>query len=167
MTEIVIVAHDIRSCHNVGALLRTADGFGARTVYLTGYTPYPESENDTRLPHIAQRATRQIHKTALGAEKQTDLWKHENNLTKLMDKLRQQGFEIVGLEQDANAIALPDYKPPQKVAIILGREVEGLAADIQALCDHIVEIPMFGQKESLNVTEAATAAIYHCRFVGE
>lgn len=167
MREIVVIAHDIRSCHNIGSLLRTADGFGVRTVYLTGHSPYPKRNNDTRLPHIAERATRQIHKTALGAEARTDLWEHVDNVGVLIQQLQKDGFEILALEQNTKAIPLPDYKPPLKVVIILGREVEGLAVEIQDMCDSIVEIPMFGQKESLNVTEAATAAIYHCRFAAE
>lgn len=63
--QIVIIAHDVRSAHNVGALLRTAEGLGVTTVYLTGYTPYPQHVNDARLPHLAAKIDAQIHKTAL------------------------------------------------------------------------------------------------------
>lgn len=164
MPEIVVIAHDIRSCHNVGSLLRTADGFGVSKVYLTGYTPYPAVPNDSRLPHITRRLTQQIHKTALGAEQNTHLWQHHENVQTLLSQLKKSGHEIVGLEQSATAIALPSYTPSSKIAIILGREVEGLDVELQAACDTIVEIPMQGSKESFNVTEAATAALYHCRF---
>ena len=66
--DIRLIVHDVRSTHNVGSLLRTADGLGVRHVYFTGYTPYPVKENDTRLPHISTKLTKDIHKTALGAE---------------------------------------------------------------------------------------------------
>lgn len=163
MRKIVIIAHDIRSAHNVGSLLRTADGFGAQ-VYLAGYSPYPATKDDKRLPHLAAKLTRQIHKTALGAEAISKLWQHHDNLAELLDDLKDQEYELIALEQDEYSVPLPDYQPPDKVAILLGREVEGLAATNLKACDKIVEIPMVGKKESFNVVEAATAALYHCRF---
>jgi 23S rRNA (guanosine2251-2'-O)-methyltransferase len=69
MQEVVLIVHNVRSTHNVGSLLRSADGFGISHVYLTGYTPYPKKDNDERLPHIADKLQRQINKTALGADK--------------------------------------------------------------------------------------------------
>ncbi len=163
MSKLVIIAHDIRSSHNVGALLRTADGFGAR-VYLTGYTPYPETKHDRRLPHIVDRLTAQIHKTALGAEKDTKLWAHHQDISELLEDLLDDEFEIVGLEQAAGAIKLPDYQPVDKVAILLGREVEGIAPELLAQCHKVIEIPMRGRKESFNVVQAAAVALYHCTF---
>ena len=68
MPEIVVIAHNIRSTHNVGAIFRTSEGFGVSKIILSGYTPYPALANDPRLPHIARKLTSQIHKTALGAE---------------------------------------------------------------------------------------------------
>lgn len=161
--KIVIIAHNIRSAHNVGSLLRSADGFGAK-VYLTGYSPYPEAKDDSRLPHLSQRQTRQIHKTALGAETNLKLWTHHRDIHELLEDLRDDDYEIVGLEQCDDSIKLPEYQPPERVAILLGREVEGIDPKLLRICDQIVEIPMRGRKESLNVTEAATAALYHCRF---
>ena len=71
MSDIVLIAHNLRSCHNVGSLLRTAEGLGVSKVYLVGYTPYPlGTGNDHRLPHEAVKIDKQIHKTALDAEKQ-------------------------------------------------------------------------------------------------
>jgi 23S rRNA (guanosine2251-2'-O)-methyltransferase len=66
--QIILIIHNIRSTHNVGSLMRSADGFGVKHIYLTGYTPYPKKENDQRLPHIYEKMTKQINKTALGAE---------------------------------------------------------------------------------------------------
>lgn len=163
MRQIVIIAHDIRSAHNVGALLRTADGFGAQ-VCLTGYTPFPSLPNDHRLPHLAAKLTRQIHKTALGAETDHALWSHHHSLTDCLEDLKAKNFEIVGLEQAKDSVALPEYAPPKKVAILLGREVEGIDPELLKLCKKVVEIPMLGNKESFNVVESATAALYHCRY---
>ncbi|MDQ3158752.1 MAG: TrmH family RNA methyltransferase [bacterium] len=162
MRQIVIIAHDIRSTHNVGSLLRTADGLDAK-VWLTGYTPYPKKEKDIRLPHLTNKIHNQIKKTALGAEKGKG-WSHTENIEDVIQELADDGFEIICLEQHENSIDLPDYKPPGKVAIIIGREVEGISKTIIDQCEKIVEIPMYGDKESYNVVESATMALYHCRF---
>ncbi len=164
MRKIVLIAHDIRSAHNVGSLLRTADGFGVTHVYLTGFTPYPRQTNDVRLPHLSTKLTRQISKTALGAEANTSLWTHHEDIKILLSELRANEYMVVGLEQAKNSIQLPKFNPSDKVAILLGREVEGVEPQLLKLCDQVVEIPMFGKKESFNVIEAATATIYHCRF---
>lgn len=163
MTQIILIAHNLRSCHNVGSLLRTADGLGVEQVILSGYTPYPITSDDTRLPHEAVKLDRQIAKTALGAEK-TQRWMHSDSIEPVLEKLRSQGYVIAAVEQAARSIALPDFVPPDKIALILGREVEGVEPEILAACDHILEIPMFGKKESYNVVQAAAMALYHCAF---
>ena len=163
MRKIIIVAHDIRSLHNVGSILRTAEGLGITKVYLTGYTPHPSYVGDQRLPHIGLRQTNKINKTALGAEEMQD-WEYRHDVGSVISELKQDGYSVVALEQGSNSTALPDFKPSDKIAIILGREVEGLSEDILKLCDRMVEIPMSGQKESFNVVEAATMAMYQFRF---
>lgn len=163
MREIVVIAHDIRSCHNVGSLIRTAEGLGINKIYLTGYTPYPSQKLDSRLPHIHKKLNRQIHKTALGAENSID-WEHHPDVAVLIDSLKSSGYTALALEQTKNSTKLPDYNPPQKVALILGREIEGLDSKILKKCDEVIEIPMLGKKESFNVVEAASIALYHLRF---
>lgn len=163
MRDILLIAHDIRSCHNVGSLLRTAEGLGVANVFLTGYTPYPSMPNDPRLPHLAQKITKQISKTALGAEETQTFERHES-INEVITNLKSQGYVVVALEQTAHSQKLPDFKPSDKLVILLGREVEGIAPEVIALCDTAVEIPMFGQKESFNVVQAAAMALYHCRF---
>ena len=163
MRQIIVIAHDIRSTHNVGSLLRTAEGLGIEKVYFTGYTPYPETKKDDRLPHIAQKLSRQIDKTALGASNLVT-WEHIDDIRSLFDELRQKGFQIVGLEQQPDAIELPNFIVPSKVALLLGREVEGIDSELLSECDTIVIIPMYGKKESLNVVQAAAMALYHFRF---
>ena len=95
-SEIVVIAHNIRSAHNVGAILRTSDGFGVSKVYCTGYTPYPELPGDPRLPHLRQKITKQIHKTALGAEALIPLEYTETVLPLIAD-LKRRGFTVVAL----------------------------------------------------------------------
>lgn len=155
--EIIVIAHNIRSIFNVGSIFRTCEGFGVKQLILTGYTPYPKIENDERLPHIAQKLTEQIHKTALDAEKLVP-FTHEGNPD--FDRLKQLGYTIVGLEQDKNSIMLPEYKPPQKIALLLGEEIYGITDDMRQKCDDLIEIPMFGKKESFNVSVATGVALY-------
>lgn len=162
--EIVVIAHDIRSTHNVGSLLRTCEGLGVSRVYFTGYTPYPLQETgETRLPHIARKLTGQIHKTALGAETLVP-WSHEADISSLLSELKSLGFQLTALEQTKTSIPLPSYQPAAKVALLLGREVEGIDSGLLRQCDLAVEIPMVGQKESFNVVQAAAMALYAIRF---
>lgn len=162
MRSLVIIAHDIRSAHNVGSLLRTADGFGVEHVYLTGVTPYPEQEDDNRLPHISKKLTMQIDKTALGASKTVN-WSHYHSVNELIAKLKGEGFRILGLEQSDKSTALDNYTPPKKCAIVLGTEVTGIDQALLNKCDEIIEITMYGKKESFNVVQAAAIALYVLR----
>jgi 23S rRNA (guanosine2251-2'-O)-methyltransferase len=163
MRSIVVIAHDMRSTHNVGSLLRTSEGLGVTHVYFTGYTPYPPISEDSRLPHIAAKLGQQIHKTALDAEHLMD-WSHAKSIAPLIRKLHADGYTIAALEQSANSQKLPDFHAPDKIALLLGREVEGIDPNILAQCDLSLEIPMFGQKESFNVVQAAAMALYQLRF---
>lgn len=165
MKSIICIAHDIRSAHNVGSLLRTSEGLGVEKVYLTGYTPYPIKQNDDRLPHEANKIQKKISKTALGAEL-SDIWEHNSDLLTVIDMLKKDGYTIAALEQAKGSTALSEYESPEKIAVILGREVEGIAYDVIGLADITLEIPMYGNKESFNVVQAAAMLLYHCRFVG-
>lgn len=161
--HIVVIAHNLRSTHNVGSLLRTAEGLGVETVYLTGYTPYPQTKNDDRLPHIATKVHAQISKTALGAE-DTQSWEHAESIDGLVNNLKQDGYVVAALEQSELSIPLYSYKAPHKIALILGREVDGIEPEVLATTNIHLEIPMFGSKESFNVVQAAAMALYQLRF---
>jgi len=164
MRDVVLIAHNLRSCHNVGSLLRTAEGLGVTHVFLTGYTPYPVITGaDPRLPHLALKIDKQIHKTALDAERQVD-WTAEENLSKVFDALHADGYTIAAIEQADSAVSLPEYHMPDKIALLVGREVEGVEPEVLAQCDAILEIPMFGHKESFNVVQAAAMGLFHARF---
>lgn len=102
-------------------------------------------------------------KTALGAEKSVG-WQHDDNFFEVIHRLQTDGFTIAALEQTPQAQKLPDFHPPDKLALVLGHEVEGLEPEILKACDMAVEIPMLGTKESFNVVQAAAMALYHCRF---
>lgn len=157
MPEIIVIAHNIRSTHNVGAIFRTAEGFGVTKIYLTGYTPYPVLSNDTRLPHIANKLESQIHKTALGAEKIVP-FSHEE--VPPIEQLKAEGYRIVGLEQSSRSTLLQTYTAPEKIALLIGEEVHGITEELLAQCEDIIEIPMVGQKESFNVSVATGIALY-------
>lgn len=157
MPVITLLLHNIRSAHNVGSIFRTAEGFGVTNIIISGYTPYPRHEHDTRLPHIADKITSQIHKTALGAETLVPFEQHD---TLDLAPLQRAGYSIIGLEQDARSSVLSNYTPPSKLALLLGEEVEGISKTLLDQCDAIIEIPMKGQKESFNVSVAAGIALY-------
>lgn len=157
MSDIVVIAHNIRSTHNIGSIFRTAEGCGVTRIILSGYSPYPRTDHDGRLPHIAEKLTKQIRKTALGAETLVPFTYMEQPP---LDDLRQHGYRITALEQHPDSISLPAYSVPSKVAILLGEEVSGIPRDLLEQCDDIVEIPMVGKKESFNVSVATGMVLY-------
>lgn len=160
--RLAVIAHNVRSTHNVGSIFRTCDGFGVDHLFLSGYTPYPKTANDTRLPHIASKLTAQISKTALGAEK-TVSFSYREDIKELIGQLKNEGYKVVALEQAENSQTLFDYQPNGDVALLLGEEVHGTPAELLQLCDEAVEIPMQGQKESFNVSVATGITLYAIR----
>lgn len=156
MPEITLLLHNIRSTHNVGSIFRTAEGFGVSKIVCTGYTPYPELDGDTRLPHLASKITKQIDKTSLGAIASVPFEQHDNLLTWLDGNT----LPLVALEQDKKSISLAHFEPPDAFVLVLGEEVEGIPGELLKRCSHIVEIPMKGKKESFNVSVAAGIALY-------
>ena len=113
------------------------------------------------MPHIAQKIDSQIHKTALGAEKIVPA-EISKDIFKTIQNLKSQGFEIFALEQSKKSIFLKDFVADKnaKIALLLGEEVEGIPKELLDLCDKTLEIPMFGQKESFNVSVATGIALY-------
>ena len=149
--EMILVLDNIRSAENVGSLFRTADAAGVKEVYLCGVTPDPID----RFGRIVAK----IAKAALGAEKNIS-WKHFSSTRTCINNLKKKGFEIVALEQAKNAIAFTRYKPKGKLALILGNEVDGITEPLLSLADVVIEIPMRGEKESLNVSVAGGIALF-------
>lgn len=164
--DITLVAHDIRSTHNVGAFFRTCDGLGVKQILFSGYTPYPTFEGDSRMPHFADKITRQIHKTALGAESTVD-FKVYDHLQDALEHLKKRDTVLVALEQFPGS-ATPNecvdrlkhaYKN-RPLALIVGNEIHGVDDATLQQMDMIMEIPMLGVKESLNVSVATAIALY-------
>ncbi len=161
---LTVVLHNIRSAQNVGAILRTADAAAVSLFITTGYTPHlSEATDDPRPPHVRLANTRSIAKTALGAE-QTVPCQHYPTLEAAVAFLRHNQYHIAALEQAESSTNLFDYAPAGPIALILGNEVTGLEPAELALCDVILELPMLGSKESLNVATAAGIALYQLRF---
>lgn len=150
MKQVILV--DIRSNYNVGAIFRTADGSGVAKIYLAGVTPTPIDRFG--------RPVGEIHKTALGAEEYIP-WEKVDDILVLIKKLQAEGVKVVAVEQASNSIKLADYTETKSVAYILGSETDGLAKEVIEAADLALELPMLGQKESLNVSVTAGIVLYH------
>lgn len=149
----IAIFHNIRSSHNVGSFLRTADCAGIEKVYLTGYTPAP-------IDRFGREQSR-IAKTALGAEKNVS-WE-QGDIFKTIEALRGGGHSIVGVEQTPTSKNYKTFKPEEKTVFIFGNEVEGIEEEVLKLCDEVVEIPIHGEKESLNVGVTAGIILFSYR----
>jgi len=130
-----------------------------REIILSGYTPYPTTKDDARLPHIAEKLHKQIQKTALGAESMVP-FEYMEDITPYLTKQRELGRPIIGLEQDERSVFIGDFTPPEDFVLLLGEEVEGIDPELRSLCDTLIEIPMVGKKESFNVSVATGIALY-------
>lgn len=160
--ETTLVLVDIRSAHNVGSVFRTADAAGVSKIFLTGYTPAPVDQFG--------RERGDISKVALGAEK-TVAWEHIKNPQNVLKKLREQGIEVVAVEQDARSIDYKKFKSRKSkktaakngsntTAFVFGNETKGLPKKVLEQCDQVIEIPMKGTKESLNVSVSVGIVLF-------
>ncbi|MDP3957000.1 MAG: RNA methyltransferase [bacterium] len=157
--KLVLIIHNVRSAHNVGALFRTADGAGVKRVFLTGYTQAPSKES---AQYLITKAEKELAKTALGAEKSVP-WEKSASLKGALNTLRKAGFAIVALEQCERSTDYRKYASKSSVALIVGNEIRGVDAKILKQCDAIIEIPMRGKKNSLNVSVAGGIALYQIK----
>lgn len=154
MKKVALILHNIRSTHNVGSIFRTADAAGVSHIYISGYTPAP-------LDRFG-REQKEIAKTALGAHK-TVAWE-QCDAFEVIKKLQSEGFTVAAVEQDEHALPLQSYTPPEKLALILGNEVRGVSKQLREKSDVVLEIPMQGEKESLNVSVATGIVLYTLLF---
>ena len=144
-TQTHIILHNIRSVHNVGSFFRTADASGVDKIFLTGHTPTPLDRFGNVRSDVA--------KVALGAEKKVS-WEYRKDIFSLITELKDKKLIIASVEQDKKSIdylKIKEYKN-KNLAIIFGNEVDGLEKEILGLSDVIFEIPMSGEKESINVS---------------
>lgn len=149
--QMAVLLHNIRSAHNVGSIFRTADAAGASAVYLSGYTPTPVDR--------FERQRKDIAKTALGAQRSVP-WFYRRDPSAIVAELSRKGWRIVGVEQDSRAIDYRRLPSRDKTLFIFGNEVRGLSKKLRARCDALVEIPMHGTKESLNVSVVAGIILF-------
>ncbi len=145
-----VILSNLRSALNVGSIFRTADALNVEKIYLCGTTPRPDQNG---------RAGKDLAKTALNAQNYVS-WKYYKRTSDAVLELKKQGFKIIALEQSTNSINIFKFKPPKKIALVLGNEKTGVSKSILKKCDKIIEIPMFGKKESLNVSVAFGVAGY-------
>jgi len=153
MKECVIILDNIRSVENAGSIFRTAEGLGVLKIILVGTTPAP-------LDRFG-RERKDFIKVSLGTEKIVE-WEYAKNIRPVMAELKSQGFKIIALEQHPKANKLSSYntKKLNNFALIVGNEVEGVSKETLELADDIIEIPMMGSKESLNVSVATGVALF-------
>lgn len=144
---VVVVLDNVRSMHNIGSVFRTADGFAIEKLYLCGITAQP--------PH------REIEKTALGAT-QSVAWTHFESTLEAVASLREEGYEIIAIEQASGSIMLNTFQPEssKKYALIFGNEVNGVSEEVMAQIDKCIEIPQFGTKHSFNIVISAGIVLW-------
>ena len=145
--ETIVWLHNIRSMHNVGSVFRTADAFGIKEIVLSGYTPIPPRP--------------EITKTALGAEKSVK-WSSFLTILDANLYLKELNYLLVGLEQTDSSILINNLpiQESTKICLISGNEITGIDDQIIPILDHIVEIPQYGKKHSLNVSIATGIALF-------
>ncbi len=144
---VVVVLDNVRSMHNIGSVFRTADGFAVEGVYLCGITAQP--------PH------REIEKTALGATRSVT-WRYFDTTPEAVTALRNEGYQIIAIEQAKNSTMLNIFSPSksEKYALIFGNEVNGVSDEVMAQIDECIEIPQFGTKHSFNIVISAGIVLW-------
>ncbi len=156
----IVILHDIRSLHNVGSIFRTADAAGVEKIYLCGITPAPVDSFG--------KPRQQLTKVSLGAERYVK-WEKAKSTSKLIDNLKKQKYKIFAIEQSKKSVSYFSLKTKsyklKAVALVLGNEVRGLPESILKRTDKILEIPMFGKKESLNVAVAFGVVVFHLKII--
>lgn len=148
--KIFVIAHNIRSAYNIGSIFRSADAFGIEKIYLTGYSPDPSNKK--------------VLKTSLGSEKTVN-WEKNCNISDAIAVLKKNAVKIIALEESKKRELLHKFKTNDKVAIILGNEVDGIEDEVLKEVDCCLEIQMLGEKESLNVAVCGGVAMYHFRYL--
>lgn len=144
--EVYLILDNIRSMYNVGAIFRTADATRIKKLYLCGITATPPRK--------------EIEKTALKTIEYVP-WEYRNDIKRLIEELKNQGIQIVALEQTNESIDYKKFNFKKPVAIIIGNEVEGVNQEVLDHCDAAVEISMLGIANSLNVATATGIILYY------
>lgn len=141
--RVIVVLNEVRSVFNVASIFRTADCLGVTDIYLVGYTPGPKDRFG--------RVRKDFTKVSLGAEN-TVAFKHFDGIDSALTSLKNEGFLVVAFEIDERAEDYRKIKIKKPLALVFGNEVDGIPKEILGKCDAVAEIPMVGEKESLNVS---------------
>jgi len=151
---IYVVAENVRSLHNVGSIFRTSDAGKIARLYLCGFSGRPPRD--------------EINKTALGAVK-TVPWEYHRDTGEVVQSLKKQGVAIVVLEHTDCSVPYTAASYQFPLCLVVGNEVEGISDEVVALADLAVAIPMYGSKQSLNVSVAYGVVLFHLidRFQGQ
>lgn len=157
--EFYVILDNIRSLENIGSIFRTADALGVTKIFLCGISgkaPIGETQEN-----FLKRKGAIAKKTALGAEQNIpfEYCKSTSVLIRNL-KIKNSKISIVALEQDKKSVVYDKFKPKFPLALILGNEVTGVSKKVLSLCDNIIELPMQGKKESLNVAVSFGIAGY-------
>lgn len=156
--QLTAILDNLRSIENVGSIFRTSDALSVEKLLLCGATPHPHPDESWRRDHLT------LKKTALGAENSV-AWEYFEETQTAVATARQAGYQIVALETGPKAVLIQDFKlTNKKIALILGNEVLGINPDIQHSADIVVQIPMAGIKESLNVAVSFGIAGFWLRY---
>jgi 23S rRNA (guanosine2251-2'-O)-methyltransferase len=148
---------NIRSTWNVGSIFRTSEGLGVKHLYLTGITSTPD--------------TADLGKTALGAE-QSVTWSLHRNAVTLVKQLTKEGYLLWALETKARARPasqmekfLDSARHSKGIILIMGSEKAGVDPGILEHCHETFFIPMYGIKNSFNVSVAYGIALGFIRLM--
>lgn len=148
----ILILDSLRSVHNTASLFRTADGAGFSEIFLCGTTPTPIDRFGRKRKDFA--------KVALGAEDFVS-WKYFETTKDAIENAKERGFDVIALEQNPNSVLFEGFKIQKNTALVLGEETQGICQSTIDLCDTILEIPMRGSKESLNVSVAGAILMYY------
>ncbi len=145
---VILILDNVRSLNNVGSAFRTSDAFLIEKIYLCGITGTP--------PH------RDINKTALGATDTVE-WEHAKDTLEVVEKLKNQGWQVLAVEQAEGSMSLEKFKPEKdaKYCFIFGNEVFGVEQNVVSASDTCLEIPQFGTKHSLNISVSIGVVLWH------
>jgi tRNA G18 (ribose-2'-O)-methylase SpoU len=142
---ITVIADNLRSRYNLGAIYRTAECVSARWMYMCGISAFPP--------------VNAFVKSYMGTEERVP-YTTVSDTEDAIRYCREDGIPVIALETVTNSRSLFDYQPTKPVAVILGNEALGIEDRILKQADEILHIPIFGWKNSLNVSNAFTLAAY-------
>ncbi len=151
---LIMVLDNIRSLHNVGSVLRTADAFRLEAVYMCGITAVPSSP--------------EIHKTALGAEDSVR-WQYFADTLEAVNLLKSEGYMVLAVEQVEGSLKLGTFtfEPGKRYALVMGNEVKGVQQAVVDACNQALEIPQYGTKHSMNVSVTAGIVMWEVERVNK